>query len=218
LFTGIIRETGTIEAISRKTGSLTIRVKCPETAAGAGAGDSIAVNGVCLTVTSVSGETVDMDVGEETYRKTALSTVSIKEKVNIEPALRVGDKLGGHFVTGHVDGVGRIVNITTSAMQRMYIIRFPRELAPMIAQKGGVAVDGISLTVGEVREDTFEVYIIPHTMKATTLDDKKTGDTVNLEADVLARYVYNIRKLGGDGGSLMRKLEEYGYLGEKTES
>ncbi len=217
MFTGIIREIGTMEKVSRGVGSLTIRVKCPETASESLVGDSIAVNGVCLTATSVIGETVEMDVGEETYNRTTLARTRVNGKVNIEPALRVGGKLGGHFVTGHVDGVGRIVNVAMSATQKTYVVKFPRELAPMIAWKGGVAVDGISLTVGALRDDAFEVYIIPHTMMYTTLDEKKVGDTVNIEVDVLARYVYHSRRFGEEGNSLLRKLEEYEYIGEKAE-
>jgi riboflavin synthase len=217
LFTGIIKEIGVIEAVSRKTGSLSLRVRCPKTAAGAVPGDSISVNGVCLTATSVSGDSVEMDVGEETFSRTSLAKVKAKSHVNIEPALRVGDKLGGHYVTGHIDGVGKIVSVTPATTQKTYTVRFPGELAPMIAPKGSVAVDGISLTVGEVRGDSFEVYIIPHTISETILDEKNAGDAVNIEADVLARYVYWSQKTGGSGGdSLLRKLNDNGYFGKKA--
>jgi riboflavin synthase len=216
MFTGIIKELGIIESVNRKGGSLTLRVRCPKTAAEAEPGDSISVNGVCLTATVVSGDAVEMDVGEETFSRTSLAKIKTSSRVNIEPALRVGDKLGGHYITGHIDGVGKILSMKPETTQKTYTVRFPHELAPMIAPKGSVAVDGISLTVGDVRGDTFEVYIIPHTMSETILDDKKAGDPVNIEADVLARYVYWSQKTGG-GGELLRKLKDYGYLGEKTE-
>ncbi|MFA6451175.1 MAG: riboflavin synthase [bacterium] len=217
MFTGIIKEIGVIEAVNRKAGSLSLRVRCPKTASGAEPGDSISVNGVCLTATTVSGSCVEMDVGEETFSRTSLAKIKVTSKVNIEPALLVGGKLGGHYVTGHIDGLGKIVSVTPASTQKTYKVRFPGELAPLIAPKGSVAVDGISLTVGDVRGDTFEVYIIPHTISETTLEGKVAGDPVNIEADVLARYVYWSQKTGGGGDKLLRKLTDYGYIGEKTD-
>jgi len=137
--------------------------------------------------------------------------------VNIEPALRLGDKMGGHWVAGHVDAAGKIVSVSPEATQVTVAVRFPRELARFIAPKGSIAVDGISLTVGAVSGDRFEVYIIPHTMEQTTMQFKRAGDAVNLEADVLARYVVNAMKHpDGSGGKLLEKLKEYDYLGETT--
>jgi riboflavin synthase len=214
MFTGIIREIGEIEAVRRKGGSLVLRVRCPETAAGAVAGDSIAVDGVCLTATTVSGGSVGMDVGEETFSRTTLADARAGARVNVEPSLRVGDKLGGHFVAGHVDGVGAIVSVTPAATQITVAIRFPRELARFVAPKGSVAVDGISLTAGAVRGDTFEVYVIPHTLGATTLGGKRAGAAVNVEADVLARYTANALKYNEDGGErLLGKLKDHDYFG-----
>lgn len=217
MFTGIIKEVGVIESVARKGRSLVLNVKCPQTAADAALGDSISVSGVCLTATSIDGGVVAMDVGEETFSRTTLSGLKPNSHVNIEPALRVGDRVGGHYVTGHVDCVGKIVSVAADETQKVFTVRFDREYAPLIAPKGSVAVDGISLTVGSVRDDTFEVYIIPHTMGATTLAEKSAGDKVNIEADVLARYVFWSRKTAGDGGDgLLRKLKDHGYIGEKA--
>ncbi len=193
---------------------MSLSVICPESAAGAGLGDSISVNGVCLTVTSINHDSVEMDVGEETFRRTSLSSLKVSDSVNIEPALKVGDPLGGHIVTGHVDATGKIISVKSDTTQTVYAIGFPPELRKYIAEKGSVAVDGISLTVGGVGNNSFEVYIIPHTLDRTTLATKITGDAVNLEVDVLARYVVNAMNVGTDSKSdLMRKLKEYGYAG-----
>jgi riboflavin synthase len=217
LFTGIIREIGGIESVSRRGRSLALRVKCPLTAAESKTGDSISVDGVCLTATSIEGGVVEMDVGEETFGRTTLAGLKPNSRVNIEPALRVGDRVGGHYVTGHVDCVGRIVSVAAGETQKVFTVRFEREYAPLIAPKGSVAVDGISLTVGIARGDTFEAYIIPHTMAATTLAGKAAGEKVNIETDVLARYVFWSQKAtGGAGDALLRKLKDHGYIGEKA--
>lgn len=198
----------------RKGGSLSLLVKCPETAAGAAPGDSIAVDGVCLTATAAAGGAVEMDVGEETFSRTTLAGAAPGGRVNLEPALRVGDKVGGHWVTGHVDAVGKIVSVSPERTQVTVAVRFPPELARFIAPKGSVAVDGISLTVGAVKGGAFEIYIIPHSLERTTLSRKRAGDAVNLEADVLARYVANAMKYPAEGGGarLLEKLKEYDYL------
>ncbi|HOO55893.1 MAG TPA: riboflavin synthase [bacterium] len=213
MFTGIIREIGTIRGVKRKTGSLDLAVECPETAAISQTGDSIAVNGVCLTATSIQGKTVTMDVGEETFSRTTLSTVSAGTRVNIEPALRLGDSMGGHIVSGHVDAVGTIKSLSPQNTQWVYEISYPGELAKLIAAKGSIAVDGISLTVGKTGRNSFELYIIPHTLDETTLKNKKAGDRVNLEADVLARYVVNAiegKKTGDEG--LKKILKDTGFI------
>jgi len=215
LFTGIIREIGVAEDIRRKAGSLALSLRCPQTAAEAALGDSVAVDGVCLTVTSIDGDVLTMDVGEETHRLTTLSGLKRGGRVNVEPSLRVGDKLGGHWVLGHVDAVGSIAYVRPQTTQITFGVRHPAQLAPFIAKKGSVAVDGISLTVGETKGDVFEAYVIPHTAAQTTLGEKKPGATVNLEADVLARYAVNAANRGGDA-SLLKKLFDYDYAKKES--
>jgi len=207
---------GVLAGIERRGESLLLKIRGPETAAGAVPGDSVAVDGVCLTVTGVEGDVMAVDVGEETYRRTTLSGRAVSEAVNLEPALRVGDRLGGHIVSGHVDATGRIASFTEKTTEIEIRVEFPRELAPFIAAKGSVSVDGISLTAGEVEGNIFSLHIIPHTLRNTTLKNRKAGDKVNLEADVLARYVVNALEKGAVAGegNLMDKLVEFGYSKE----
>ncbi len=212
MFTGIITETGKLKEIRRKGQSLELRIEGPETAAGAEPGDSVAVDGVCLTVTSIEGASMKMDVGEETFRLTTLSKRKVSDSVNLEPSLRLGGKMGGHIVTGHVDAVGRIAAIEKKTTEVTVAISFPRELAVFIAAKGSVTVDGISLTVGEVENGRFKLHLIPHTVENTTLRNRRAGDEVNIEVDVLARYVQNALDNGhAKAGGLFDKLQKFGY-------
>lgn len=212
MFTGIITETGKLKSVRRRGQSLELAVEGPETAAGAGLGDSVAVDGVCLTVTSINGPAMTMDVGEETYRLTTLSKRKVSDIVNLEPSLKLGGKMGGHVVTGHVDAKGRIVSIEKKTTEVTVAVSFPDELARFIAPKGSITVDGISLTVGEVERGRFLLHLIPHTVENTTLRERRAGDEVNLEADVLARYVVNALDGGrAAAGGLFDKLKEYGY-------
>ena len=213
MFTGIIKEKGELKRIGRKGDSLELDVLGPHTAAEAEPGDSVAVNGVCLTVTRTDGRVMCVDVGEETYRRTAISGLKVSDTVNLEPALRVGDKMGGHIVSGHVDGIGRIASVTRRTTEIEIKIAFPQELAAYIAPKGSIAVDGISLTVGETSGPAFSLHIIPHTLENTTLETVSPGDRVNLEVDVLARYVVNAMNNGRTHeGGLVDKMVEFGYM------
>ncbi len=152
-------------------------------------GASIAVSGVCLTATEIKKNCFFTDVSAETLRKTIIKDWRVGERVNIEPSLRLGDELGGHFVFGHVDGTAEIMNIKEEGQSYMIKVKAPRTLMPYIAQKGSVALDGISLTVNEVGSDYFTVNIIPQTWAKTTIGMKKAGDLLNIEIDMLARYV-----------------------------
>lgn len=217
MFTGIIVEKGSVAGITRGAGSMKLKIRGAVSAAGARPGDSVAVDGVCLTVTSVSGDAMTMDVGEETYRRTTLSRHGVSSAVNLEPALKMGDQLGGHIVSGHVDAVGSIASIKNKTTEVEIGVKFPAALAPYIAEKGSVAVDGVSLTVGEVKGDVFVLHIIPHTLDNTTLADRRPGDPVNIEVDVLARYVVNAIRSGSGGDSgLVRKMIEFGYMKDGT--
>ena len=189
MFTGLIAELGTVERLAEDSVSCRLTVRAPKILPGVKVGDSIAVNGVCLTVVHQQGNRFTADVMPETVRRTTLHQLQPGDKVNLEKALRPTDGLDGHIVQGHVEGVGRIQQITPEGNAMVYRIEVPRELSRYIVAKGSVAVDGISLTVTEADDSGFGVSLIPHTAKMTTLGYKRPGDMVNLETDILARYV-----------------------------
>lgn len=218
MFTGIVETMGTVRRIDGGGGSFSLAVEIAAPPREIKPGDSVAVDGVCLTATSFASGVAAMDVGEETFRRTTLSALRPGGRVNIETALTLEKPLGGHFVSGHVDAVGTIKAVVPSRTQREVRIEFPEALEPLIVEKGGVAVDGISLTVGAVRDGWFAVYLIPHSWENTTLSFKKPGAKVNLEADLLARYVMKILSTmnhPGGGGNFLNKLREYGYMDGK---
>jgi riboflavin synthase len=195
MFTGIITDIG--ELVRRDGGRFGIRCSYP--AAGVAIGASIACDGACLTVTALeplgSGSSFSVDVSNETLSKTTLGTWQPGRRINLERALKAGDELGGHIVSGHVDGVARIVDIWPDGESRRFAIEVPAELARFVAPKGSVALDGISLTVNEVSQNRMGCNIIPHTLTHTTLGAKKPGDALNLEVDVFARYVVRAMEL-----------------------
>jgi len=190
MFTGIIQDVGRIEARVARGGDerLTVAVERMELGHTT-LGDSICVQGVCLTVVAFTARTFDADVSRETLSLTALGDLHPGASVNLEPALRAGDPLGGHLVSGHVDGVGQVTGLAEDARSRRVTVAAPAELARYIARKGSIAVDGVSLTVNAVTEREFEVNLIPHTLTVTTLGQLAVGTRVNLEIDPLARYV-----------------------------
>jgi riboflavin synthase len=189
MFTGIITDIGRLEA--REGGRFTLRSSYP--AEGISLGASIACDGVCLTVTSLAaaedGSRFTVDVSNETLSKTTLGGWQPGQHINLERALRAADELGGHVVSGHVDGVARILSVTPDGQSRRFQFEAPEHLALYIAPKGSVALDGASLTVNEVAGRRFGINLIPHTLTKTTWGSKKPGDTVNLEVDLFARYV-----------------------------
>ena len=189
MFTGLIAELGTVERLAEDSTSCQLTVRAPKILPGVKIGDSIAVNGVCLTVVRLLGNTFTADVMPETVRRTTLHQLQPGDKVNLEKALRPTDGLDGHIVQGHVEGVGKIQQVTPEGNALVYRIEAPRELLRYIVEKGSIAVDGISLTVTEDDGSGFGVSLIPHTAKMTTLGYKRAGDMVNLETDILARYV-----------------------------
>ncbi|GEL93517.1 riboflavin synthase [Cellulomonas composti] len=189
MFTGIIEEIGTVVAVEDHGPDSRLLVRGPLVTSDARAGDSIAVDGVCLTVTALPGDgTFTADVMPETLRRSALRGVTTGRPVNLERALPVGGRYGGHVVQGHVDGVGRIVSRTPGERWDDVEIALPPELARYVAEKGSIAVSGISLTVTHVSDESFGVSLIPTTLAATTLGTLVVGDAVNLEVDVLAKY------------------------------
>ncbi|MCC6223412.1 MAG: riboflavin synthase [Thermoleophilia bacterium] len=189
MFTGIVRELGTVEALDSASGGARIRLAAPATAATAGVGDSVALNGVCLTVTEVEAGCLAFDAVPETLARTSLADLAAGDRVNVEPALRAGEQLGGHIVQGHVDGVGRVRELVVEGEGSRLTVEASPQLLRYCVEKGSIAVEGVSLTVAALSADAFEVALVPHTLDATTLGRLRPGDTVNLEADVLAKYV-----------------------------
>lgn len=189
MFTGIISDVG--QLMAREGGRF--QVACGYAPASIALGASIACDGCCLTVVSIApdplGAVFAVDVSNETLSRTVLGDWAAGRRINLERALKAGDELGGHIVTGHVDGVGQVVASRPDGESRRFTIEVPAALAPYIASKGSVALDGISLTVNEVEDCRFGINIIPHTLTHTTLGDRKPGDRVNLEVDLFARYV-----------------------------
>jgi riboflavin synthase len=186
MFTGIVDHTGKIVS-AQKRGDLRIAATCDFK--NITPGESIAVNGVCLTVVEKTKDGFVADVSEETLARTALDQWKKGSEVNLERALKLGDALSGHMVTGHVDGVVKILEIKSSGASKRWCLKAPKDLAKFIAKKGSVTLDGVSLTVNNVEGRKFFVNIIPHTAKRTTLSARKAGDVLNLEIDIIARYV-----------------------------
>lgn len=194
MFTGIIRELGTITKVVRKGNGRTLTIRAPETIHRLNVGSSVSVNGVCLTVVRKRGVSFETNVMPTTLAVTGLNDATIGSKVNIEPSLRMGDELGGHELMGHVDAHARVRNVTKRGMNVLISIDLPRSIRRYVVSKGPIAVDGVSLTVKDIRTGTFDVALIPYTLENTTLGRKRAGDRVNLEADLLAKYVESFRR------------------------
>ena len=211
MFTGIIKAKGSIGGIEKRGGDVRLRVTTPELPwSEYEVGDSVAVNGVCLTAVRLLDIGFDTDVSVETLDVTTLKQLTVGDAVNLEPALRVGDALGGHLVSGHVDGIGRMTAREDDARSIRMTFEVPGELSRYIARKGSICVDGVSLTINEVSGNTFGLNIIPHTAEVTTMGAYEAGTAVNIEVDLLARYIE--RMLGSDAGGLsIDFLREHGY-------
>jgi riboflavin synthase len=192
MFTGIVQETGTVEKTERGAKSILLSVRAKTSARGLKIGGSLAVNGCCLTTVKIASrgksKLIQFDVLQESWRLTNLQSLKIESLVNLERPLRAGEEFGGHFVTGHVDGVGKILRWEKSGADHVLEIAAPKEILRYVIQKGSIAIDGISLTVAGVGKKSFCVWIIPHTFKFTALRERKIGDAVNLEADLLGKY------------------------------
>ena len=198
MFTGIITDIGTISAIEER-GDVRVTVQTGYDTTGIAIGASVANSGVCLTVVSKTANSISFDVSAETLRCTASGMWSQGARLNLERALKVGDELGGHIVTGHVDAVGQIAAITAEGDSKRFTFQMPASVAPYVAPKGSICLNGASLTVNEVSDDDlghwFTVNIIPHTAEWTTFGTAKAGDEVNIEIDVLARYLFRMNQL-----------------------
>jgi riboflavin synthase len=189
VFTGIVRELGIVVSAEEAGGGRALVVQAPETAARTSVGDSVAVDGCCLTATEVADGRLSFHAIPETLAHTTLSALEPHTRVNVEPALRAGEELGGHYVQGQVDGVGRIQSVEAEGDGLRVFVEAPDAVLRYLVEKGSVTVDGVSLTVAELAPDAFAVALVPHTLAATTLSALEPGRAVNLEADVLAKYV-----------------------------
>jgi riboflavin synthase len=187
VFTGIIREVGTVEAVDRTDEGARIRVRAGVAGELRG-GDSVSVNGVCLTAASAGGGSFEADVMNQTLSVTTLGALEAGGRINLEPALRAGDPLGGHLVQGHVDGPGRVTSISPDGFARRVTIALPEDIRRYVAERGSIAIDGVSLTVAALTPEGFEVSLIPETLERTTLGELEEGSEVNVEVDVVARY------------------------------
>jgi riboflavin synthase len=197
MFTGIVRELGRVVSAEPSGGGLALVVDAPKTAGVLVTGDSISVNGVCLTAEEVGEARVSIHAVPETLARSTLGALAPGDPVNLEPALRAGEPLGGHFVQGHVDGVGRIQSVEAEGDGLRVFVEASPDVLRYLVEKGSVTVDGVSLTVAELSEDAFAVALVPHTLTATTLAALEPGRAVNLEVDVLAKYVERLLRERG---------------------
>lgn len=219
MFTGLVETTGHVERLERRRGETRLRIRAPF-AAEVERGESVAVDGVCLTAVGTGRTWFEAVVSPETLSRTTLALLSSGDRVNLERALQAGDRLGGHIVQGHVDGVGMVESVTREGSGRRVGIRFPGLLADFIVMKGSIAVDGVSLTVAARGERTFEAALIPETLEVTHLGEYEPGTPVNLEVDMMGRYVveYLRTRLAGDGqgrGVTREHLSRHGFTGKE---
>ena len=214
MFTGIIEDRGRVLRMEFRGQEKRLFLELPFDLTEVQLGDSININGACLTVVEKRGQMVGVDLSPETLQRTTLSKVKEGDKVNVERALKLSDRLGGHIVTGHIDGIGVI---TEKRKERDFLhlgVRIPETVSKYIVQKGSIAIDGISLTVNEYKEEEIFLTLIPYTLEKTTLMEKKVGDEVNVEADILAKYVEKMLHQVGKkpGGVNLSFLKEHGFI------
>ncbi len=189
MFTGIIEELGKVISIEKKPKSARINILANLVTEDLHIGDSVAVNGVCLTIIDFSSNHLIAEIMHETLERTSMRNIKSGDSLNLERALRADGRFGGHIVSGHIDGVGKILSKNLDGIAEVFDISYPPEIGKYLAKKGSVAVDGISLTIVDVTDDYFRLSLIPHSLKSTTLGFKKAGDIINIEIDILARYI-----------------------------
>lgn len=212
MFTGIIEAVGSVREIKPSEKGISLEISIPKIYDDIKAGDSIAVNGACLTAKDYNSAFFIADVSAETLRMTTLGRLRTGDKVNLERALRLSDRLGGHIVTGHIDGTARLKEKKKEGESVSLSFSLGKELLRYVINKGSVAIDGISLTVNEVLNDGFSVNIIPHTAQNTTILDKKPGDEVNIEVDVIGKYVERLLRKGKESNIDRSFLLEHGFM------
>jgi riboflavin synthase len=212
MFTGIIEKRGKVLRVSPRGQSKSLSLEISPDLTGLQLGDSINVNGACLTVVEIRGQTIDVDLSSETLQKTTLGDVKQGDGVNLERALRLSDRLGGHIVTGHIDATGTIVDRREEREFLHLRVRIPGALSKYVVQKGSIAIDGVSLTVNDCREGEIQLTLIPYTLQETTLVEKRVGDRVNVETDILAKYVERLLGKGESGTLSSSFLREHGFI------
>ena len=213
MFTGIIEELGSIASLETHAGGAKIKIACRVVTEGSADGDSIAVNGVCLTALNVTPESFTADVSQETLNRSTLGKLRVGAPVNLERAVTPATRLGGHIVQGHVDATGTFLSSTNEGISRTIRVQFPKMIGPFLVFKGSISVEGISLTIAKLEDDFFEVAIIPKTWEMTNLSSLQPGDEVNLEADVVAKYVERILTYNkADQGVTTETLRKAGFI------
>jgi riboflavin synthase len=213
VFTGLIEEVGEITALRATPGGTALRVRAPGIAAAAAVGDSLAVNGICLTIEEIQGEQLGFHLGQETMSRTTARRWTVGRRVNLEHALAAGARLGGHIVQGHVDGIGIVTAVRPQGGTVWLGLTFPPEASPFLVEKGSLAVDGVSLTVARLESRELSIQIIPYTWEHTALRDLRPGSEVNLEYDILGKYVvrYLQQREGTSAGLTEEFLREQGF-------
>ena len=209
MFTGIIEEVGVVKGISRTGAGALLKIKADKAYSDAKIGHSICVNGSCLSVTEISGNIMSFDVIPETLKRTTSANLKINDLVNLERSMKADARIGGHFLTGHVDYEGTIADISRKSDGVGFKISLPKEYSGFVVEKGSVGLDGVSLTVASVTKEDFMVYLIPQTLKSTTFSAKKKGDFINVETDIIGKYVAKDRVKASDFKDI---LKEYGYM------
>ncbi len=217
MFTGLIEDVGTIKKVDKKGNFVSLLIGCNLDLTGTRIGDSIAVDGVCLTVVELSSKGFRVEVSPETLHRSNLREMMERRKVNLERALRLSDRLGGHIVLGHADGIGKIKEVSRDVDSVSISVSAPEQIMKYVIEKGSVAIDGISLTVNECNEKEFGITIIPHTASHTTLCEKNVGDSVNIENDIIGKYVERFLIKGsvkedGYGDISMEFLSKHGFI------
>ncbi len=206
MFTGLIEEVGKIKNIQKRNDGMKISVECEKVIDGTKLGDSIAVNGVCLTVVNIGNRQIDFEVSNETIKRSNFKNLKINDYLNLERAMTPSSRLGGHIVQGHVDTVGEITSINRLGEHTNFKIRFPKEYDYLVIEKGSIAIDGISLTINYIKEDIIDLNIIPHTLENTNLRYRKVGEIVNIEFDILGKYVAKMLKLDSKKEDYLKNL------------
>jgi riboflavin synthase len=212
MFTGIIEELGLVKGFDKGREPSLLSIKASKVVRGLKTGDSVSVNGTCLTVVDIDGEVFSVEAVRQTLELTTIGQLKTGDMVNLESALAAGSRIGGHFVTGHIDCTGEISSRTEKKAEISFKIKAGKEIMKGIVNKGSVAVDGISLTVGDVGKDYFIVYVIPHTAKMTTLGSRKAGDKINIETDILGKYIERCIIPDEASGITMEFLREKGFV------
>lgn len=214
MFTGIIEEVGRVRSLQKQERGQRIEISCQKIMEDISLGDSVAVNGICLTVSQLKRQSFTADVMQETLDRTSFAQLKNGDPVNLERAMAAQGRFGGHIVSGHIDGVGQIQQIRPDGIAKWYTIQAPPNLLRYVVEKGSIALDGISLTVAEVREDSFSVSIIPHTQAQTNLSVKKIGDLLNIEVDLVGKYIEKFLRPDQPKESQINEafLNKFGYI------